>query len=206
MDKSPDDNTHNTQAPTKKGTVSTIGETVAGVANVVHGAGEVLRGRLLDLTEPGKGTGKDIAAQGKAEFERGSNKISLAHKPAPAPSTQTGASSDSERAGPNTATGVSTTDQSDTGRDADPGRRTEKETVPTTVDDSGGARPEHRDEKQSTPRTSSPGPLPDTREGQKSNGLALSSQEIKGDDTAKDPSPTVAGKQREQPDATNVPK
>lgn len=55
MDKSPDDNTHNTQAPTKKGTVSTIGETVAcayfslfpsapcphwsysGVANVVHG-------------------------------------------------------------------------------------------------------------------------------------------------------------------------
>lgn len=208
MDKSLDDNTHNTQSSTKKGVGSGIEEKVASVANVVHGAGEVFRGYLLDLTDCGKGTGKDIAAEGKAEFERGSNKLGLSHKLTTAPSTHTSAASDSGHAGPNTATGVSTTDPPDTRRDADPGRRTEKETVPTAVDGSGSARPERHDEKQPTPRTSSPGPRGqyETEEGQKTTETSPSSQEYKGDDTANVPDPTFAGGQGEESGTANVPK
>ena len=156
----------------------------------------------MDLADRGKGSGKDIAAEGKAEFERGSDKIGLAPKPTTAPSTHTGAASD-----PHATTGVSTIDPSDTRQDADPGRRTEKEAVPTTVDDSRSAIP---DEKRSTPRTSAPGPPPvegaqyDTKEGQKT-GPTLSSQEKKSDDTANDPSPTSVGKQRDHSDTAIVP-
>lgn len=207
MDKPLDDNS---QPPTKKGADSSIGEKVAGVANVVHGAGEVLRGHLLNLTECGKGTGSDIAAEGKAEFERGSNKLGLSHKSTTAPTTSTGdnpahtgAASDSERA----ATGVSTTDP-DARRDADPGRRTESEIVPTTVDDGGSARPEQNDEKRPMPRTASPGPPRaggaqyDTEKGQKNTGTSPRSQEKNGD-TAKDPYSawdTFKGGQRERSD------
>jgi hypothetical protein len=171
------------------------------------GAGEVVRGHLLNLTECGKGTGKEIAAEGKAEFERGSNKIGLAHKLGTASSTtHTGAASDSEG-----ATGVSTTDPSDTRRDSDPGRRTEKEIVPTAVDNGRSARPERHDETRSTPQTSSPGPLPaegaqrDTEEGQKITGSTPSSQENGVNDTANKPSPTFTGGQREEANTANVP-
>lgn len=186
---------------------SSIGETVAGVANVVHGAGEVIRGRLLDLTDCGKGTGKNIAAEGKAEFERGSNKIGLAHKLAAAPSTHTGAAADSESAGPHTATGVST---SDPRRDTDPGHHTEKETVPPAVNGNGSARPEH-DEKRPTPRTTPPGPPRpegeqfDTEKGQKITGTTPGFQRNKRGDTANDPGPTFAGGQREESGTANVP-
>ena len=134
----------------------------------------------MDWTDRGKGTGKDIAAEGKAEFERGSNKIGLAHKLTTAPSTHTGAASD-----PHATTGGSSMDPSDTRRDADPGRRTEKEAIPTSVYDNGSVRPEHPDEKRPTPGTTSPGPLPvegaqyDTEEGQKI-GPTPSSQENNG--------------------------
>ncbi|KAF8257711.1 hypothetical protein EI94DRAFT_1757198 [Lactarius quietus] len=204
MDKSLNDNTHNFQQPTKKVADSSIGERVAGVANVVHGAGEVLRGTVLDLTDCRKGTGKDIVAEGKAEFERGSNKLGFAHKLA---TTSTGAASDTERAGPYNTTGVSTMDASDTRRDADPGRRTEKGTVPTTMD-GGSARPEYTDEKRPTPQATSPGPQAPraegaqyTEEGHKTSGTA---QERTSDDTANEQDPTSAGP-REHSDGANVP-
>jgi len=127
-------------------------------------AGEVIRGRVLDLSDCGNGTGRDIAAEGRAEFERGSNELELGRKPATAPTStgnihaRTGAAYGSEHAGPYAAADVSTRDPPGTRRDADPGHRTES--VPTTVDEGGGARPEHRDEKRlNTPNTIA-GPSP----------------------------------------------
>jgi len=210
MDKSLDNNTHNSQPPTKQGAGS-LGEKVAGVANVVHGSGEIVRGHVLDLTECGRGTGSEIAAAGKAEFGRGSNRLGLSHKSAPAPTTSsggnrahTGAAPDSERAGPYAAAGVSTAAASDTRRAADPRHRTEKETVPTIVNDGGSARPEY--EQRPTPQTTSPDPLRaggaqyDTEEGQKTNGTFPRSQE-KTSDTANDTDPTAQVGQREKSNA-----
>jgi hypothetical protein len=164
---------------------------------------------VLDLTECGKGTGSEIAAAGMAEFERGSNRLGLSHKYAPAPTTpsggnraHTGAAPDSERAGPYAATGVSTAAVSGTKQDADPGRRTERETVPTTVDNGGTARPEYRDEKQPMPQTTSPDPLRaedaqyDTVVGQKTTGTPPYSQE-KTSDTANEADPTARDGQRD---------
>jgi hypothetical protein len=59
----------------------------------------------LDLSNCEKGAGKDIAAEGKAKFERGSNILGLGREPARAPTTgdigtHTGAAYGSERAGP----------------------------------------------------------------------------------------------------------
>lgn len=174
------------------------------------GSGEIVRGHVLDLTECGKGTGSEIAAAGKAEFERGSNRLGLSHKSALAPTSpgdnrahwHAGAVPDSERAGPYAATGASTAAASDTRRDADPVRRTEKEAVPNTVEDGGTARPEYRDEKRPTPQTISPGPLRaedaqyDTVEGRKTNGTLPNSQEKTGD-TANEADPNALGSQWE---------
>jgi len=215
MDKPLNNNAHNSQPPTTKGADSSIGEKVTGVANVVHGAGEILRGRFMELADCGKGPGSEIAAEGRAEFERGSNKLGHSHKSATAPTTSTGdirahtgAAYDSKRADPYAATGVSTTDPSDTRRDADPGC-TEKEAVPNTVDDGGYARPEYRDEKRPMPQTTSPGPPRsggaqyDT-EGQKTNVTFPMPQE-KTSDTANYPDPTFKDGQREHSDTANVP-
>jgi len=73
------------------------------------------------VTEGGKGTGKEIAAEGKAELERGSEK--LGHKPATASDTSTGgvrqdigAASRPERTGPSTASDVPTKNDTSKGQ------------------------------------------------------------------------------------------
>ena len=68
-------------------------------------AGEVIRGHVVESSDCGKGTGRDIAAEGKAEFEWGSNILGHGRRPARAPATgdsraHTGAAYGSERAGP----------------------------------------------------------------------------------------------------------
>lgn len=169
----------------------------------------------MDLTDRGKGPGSDIAAEGMAEFERGTNKLGLSHKSATAPTASTGdtrahtgAASDSSRAGPYATNGLSAAHPYDTRQDADPGR-TEKEAVPTTVDGGGYARPEYRDEKRPMPRTTSPGPPRaggaqyDT-EGQKANVTFPMPQE-RTSDTANYPDPTSNGGQRYHFDTAGVP-
>ena len=97
---------------------------------------------MLDLCYCRKGTGRDIATEVKAEFERGSNILGLGSRPAGARTTgdirtPTGAACDSECAGPSRTSQrrvFRPRDHLKEDADADPRRRVEKETVPSAVD------------------------------------------------------------------------
>ncbi|KAI9438668.1 hypothetical protein H4582DRAFT_2076302 [Lactarius indigo] len=52
-----------------------VGEGVHGALNIVHGIGESIRGLAIDLADFGKGSGKDIAEDGKAEVKQGVRKL-----------------------------------------------------------------------------------------------------------------------------------
>ncbi|KAH9973814.1 hypothetical protein BGW80DRAFT_1306552 [Lactifluus volemus] len=59
---------------------SSLQSKVAGVASIVHGAGEVIRGYAIAATDFGRGSGKDIAATGKDEIGQGFSKLDLERK------------------------------------------------------------------------------------------------------------------------------
>ncbi|KAH9981640.1 hypothetical protein BJV74DRAFT_854462 [Russula compacta] len=48
-----------------------IGQVVSGGAKVVHGIGEAIRGFAIDVADLGKGSGKTIAEDGRAEAREG---------------------------------------------------------------------------------------------------------------------------------------
>ncbi|KAH9165120.1 hypothetical protein EDB89DRAFT_2077225 [Lactarius sanguifluus] len=52
-----------------------VGEGVYGALNIVHGIGESIRGLAIDIADLGKGSGKDIAEDGKAEVKQGVRKL-----------------------------------------------------------------------------------------------------------------------------------
>ncbi|KAI0289408.1 hypothetical protein B0F90DRAFT_852600 [Multifurca ochricompacta] len=45
------------------------------IFDLIAGTGEIIRGRAMDVADTGRGTGRDIAIEGRAEFERGLDKI-----------------------------------------------------------------------------------------------------------------------------------
>jgi len=52
-----------------------VGEGVHGAMNIVHGIGESIRGLAIDIADFGKGTGKGISEDGKAEVKQGVRKV-----------------------------------------------------------------------------------------------------------------------------------
>lgn len=48
-----------------------LGDGVHAAYNIVHGIGESLRGMAIDVADFGKGSGKEIAEDGKAEAKQG---------------------------------------------------------------------------------------------------------------------------------------
>lgn len=52
-----------------------VGEGVHGALNIVHGIGESLRGLAIDIADLGKGSGKDITEDGRAEIKQGVRKL-----------------------------------------------------------------------------------------------------------------------------------
>lgn len=52
-----------------------VGEGVHGALNIVHGIGESIRGLAIDLADFGKGSGKGISEDGKAEVKQGVRKV-----------------------------------------------------------------------------------------------------------------------------------
>lgn len=52
-----------------------VGEGVYGALNIVHGIGESIRGLAIDIADFGKGSGKGISEDGKAEVKQGVRKL-----------------------------------------------------------------------------------------------------------------------------------
>lgn len=52
-----------------------VGEGVHGALNIVHGIGESIRGLAIDIADFGKGSGKEISEDGKAEVKQGVRKL-----------------------------------------------------------------------------------------------------------------------------------
>jgi len=52
-----------------------IGQGFSGAMKVIHGMGESIRGMAMDMADFGKGSGKSIAADGKAETQEGVKQV-----------------------------------------------------------------------------------------------------------------------------------
>ncbi|KAI9509026.1 hypothetical protein F5148DRAFT_1190694, partial [Russula earlei] len=89
--------THPSGAAGLKKTISGIGGKAAGAVNVIHGAGEIIRGEVLEAADRGRGVGKGsaIAAAGRDEVERGLRKL----EGKPATTSAAGAAPDNNRGG-----------------------------------------------------------------------------------------------------------
>ncbi|KAI0277927.1 hypothetical protein BGY98DRAFT_976754, partial [Russula aff. rugulosa BPL654] len=48
-----------------------VGEGISGAMKLIHGIGESVRGLAIDIADLGHGSGKTIAADGKAEAKEG---------------------------------------------------------------------------------------------------------------------------------------